>query len=513
VTAFGWKIETVKYARSHILVFIICLGATLRAQQVDQPYVDWFGWREASTAMMADNFYKGNWNIFLPQVNWGGPAPSYQAREFQTVTYIAAILYKIVGKHDWIGRCISILFGMFGIISLYRLIDLIWDREIAILGSLILAVLPGSIFIDRSFLPDPAMTSLATASLWLFAKYTSERKLSSLVLSITMLTLACLTKPQALTVILPMAYLAILQRHERTFERNHIRLIFVLSSLGFFLFGTYYLWALYLGTHFPPYHIAGAGKFIWENSLSSWLSNWYYLPSNFSIVKNWLWGWVVLGLTCAGLILPMLVNNRIERPWVFHFWGFAFLIDYLLEAQHLSTDEHNMSIASPLAASLAGLGLVLIWRNIKPKFLNEEFKSTIYALVLLAIAIPGQLHLRKWFADIYWPYYELGNELARMSEANDLLVSFGKVPIAIYYSGLHGWQFPPADVWVYMKEHTIDGPQRINLLESLRKRGARWIVITWDHYPTQEPLLNDYLNSRYELVYDSPAGKIYRSQH
>jgi hypothetical protein len=458
--------------------------------------------------MMAENFYKGNWNIFLPQVNWHGPGPSYQGREFQTVTYIAAIIYTIIGVHDWVGRCISVLFGLLGIIFLYKLIDLIWNREIAILGSLILAVLPGSVFIDRSFLPDPAMTSLATTSLWLFAKYTYDKKLWSIVLSLIVLTLACLTKPQALTVIFPMTYLALAQRRELIFDHNHIRLIIAVSLLGILIFTTYYLWTLYVGTNFPPYHIAGAGKFIWDDDFSLWLSNWYYLPRILSIVKNYLWGWTVLGLGCVGLTLPMLVNMRIEHPWVFHFWGFGLVVDYLIEAKHLSIDLHNLSIASPSAAALSGLGLVIICRDCMAKLLGERLRRTIYALALLAIAVPGQLHLRKWFDGGYWPYYELGKELARISEPDDLLVSWGEVPIAIYYSGLNGWQFPPADVWFYWDK--IDTQQLVGLLESLRKRGAKWLVIT-SQYPEIDPLLNEYINLHYELVHDSSAGKIYRS--
>jgi hypothetical protein len=209
----------------------------------------------------------------------------------------------------------------------------------------------------------------------------------------------------------------------------------------------------------------------------------------------------------------MLVNVTIERPWVFHFWGFALVVDYLIEAQHLATDQHNMSIASPSVAALSGLGLVIICRDFMAKLLSEKFRRTIYALALLAIAAPGPITSSfskgKWFDGDYWPYYDLGKELARISESNDLLVSFGRIPIAIYYSGLHGWQFPPADVWPY--QHKIGTPELVNLLESLRRRGARWLVVTSDQ-PEIEPLLKDYISLHYELVHDSSAGKIYRAR-
>src|SRR5215471_12398938 len=110
-----------KLSRPALIFLILLVGAALRLEHVTQPFVDKFSWREASTAMMAQNFFRGQWNILYPEVDWGGPGPNYQGREFQTVTYIAALLYKIVGQHDWVGRCVAVAFGLWGIFALYQL--------------------------------------------------------------------------------------------------------------------------------------------------------------------------------------------------------------------------------------------------------------------------------------------------------------------------------------------------------------------------------------------------------
>src|SRR5215472_12783739 len=111
------------------LLAIILLGAALRLEYITQPFIDKFSWREASTAMMAQNFYRGQWNIFYPEVDWGGPGPNYQGREFQTVTYIAAVLYNAFGQHEWVGRGVTISFGLWGIFALYQLTRRVWDEE------------------------------------------------------------------------------------------------------------------------------------------------------------------------------------------------------------------------------------------------------------------------------------------------------------------------------------------------------------------------------------------------
>src|SRR5688572_9471487 len=101
------------------IILILVLAAALRLNNITQPFVDDNAWREASVAMMAQNFYRTSWNIFYPEVNWVGPGLGYQGREFQTVSYIAALFYVLFGQHDWIGRCVAVAFGLLGIFALY----------------------------------------------------------------------------------------------------------------------------------------------------------------------------------------------------------------------------------------------------------------------------------------------------------------------------------------------------------------------------------------------------------
>lgn len=89
---------------TYLLIVILVAAAILRLNHINQPLADAFSWRQTSTAMMADNYYRRNWNIFYPEISWNGPGLSYNGREFQTVSYIAALLYTLIGQHDWIGH-------------------------------------------------------------------------------------------------------------------------------------------------------------------------------------------------------------------------------------------------------------------------------------------------------------------------------------------------------------------------------------------------------------------------
>ena len=104
------------------IVAILLVAALLRFNQITQPMTDAFSWRQVSIAMIADNFYHRDGNIFYPEVSWNGTGPSYRGRELQTVSYISALLYSVFGQHDWVGRSVSGLFGLWGIFALYQLV-------------------------------------------------------------------------------------------------------------------------------------------------------------------------------------------------------------------------------------------------------------------------------------------------------------------------------------------------------------------------------------------------------
>lgn len=201
---------------TYLLIAILVVAAILRLNHINQPYADVFSWRQSDTAIMADNFYRKNWNIFYPGVSWNGPEPNYQGCEFQTATYISALLYILVGQHDWVGRGVAVTFGLWGIFALYQLVCRVWDKERAIASAAVMAVLPGSIFIERSFIPDPVMVALVVTSFWLLVSYLQTERWHYLVLASLIGTWGFLTKLPGLIVGIPMIYamLAILGRKQ-----------------------------------------------------------------------------------------------------------------------------------------------------------------------------------------------------------------------------------------------------------------------------------------------------------
>jgi 4-amino-4-deoxy-L-arabinose transferase-like glycosyltransferase len=476
------------------LMFVIAIAAFLRFQYVDQPYVDAFGWREASTAMMADNFYRRSWNIFYPEVGWSGPGPGYQGREFQTITYLAAVLYGVLGQHDWVGRSVAIAFGLWGIFALYQLIRHVWDEERALVGAAVMAVLPGSVFIERSFLPDPAQVALLTTSLWMLVVYCRTEQVRCLILASCFGALGSLTKLPGAILVVPALYIVVALRGDRLRQgKRQLLQLGSAAALTCLPVVGYYLWARHLSLTYPPYHFAGEGKFLWDSGVRAWLQNGYFLPALFRQLVGWMWTWPFLIMAVVGLMVPPSWvtpsdsdalterGSSSSASWLFHWWIVAMILRYLVEAMHLVTDPYNQHLTNPAAAALAGHGLVWTTRSIS-KVLRRDAVRPMVAGALLICTITGQ------DKDRYRPHYRdqlvLGMKTRALSHPDDLVVVLGLNPIAIYYSGRRGWVFPPAEVW-RSKVNWDYSTHDLEMLEVLRNRGARWLII---------PVTNEYTN-------------------
>jgi hypothetical protein len=498
---------------AYLLFAILIVGAILRFIHINQPFVDFAGWRQCSNAMMAENFYRTNWNIFYPEISWHGPGPSYNGREFQTVTYIAAFFFKLFGQHEWIGRSIAVLFGLLGIFSLYQLVRRVWDNDRALMSAAVMAVMPGSIFIERSFMPDPAMVALVTTSFWMLIAYLQTDRISYLLLACLIGCLGFLTKLPGLIVGLPMVYSVaayFIYQKKPFFKRSfHLAVVGVLVLVPVIL---YYLWARHLSQTYPPYHFAGSGNWLWDDGLTEWFHYKYFVPNLKWNLETWLWTTPIIILVIIGLIFPPgkaelvqketsgpLAGYPVKLPWLFHWWFLAFGFYYLIGAKELVSNPWNFHILNPAAAALAGHALITIyfrWRSIVGKAM-----ATIVLLGLfLSILWDGKKGIQYVSQPFAWPSYQLGLSLQKHSNPGDLVVTFGDPlgePVANYYSQRRGWVFPPADseYWCQLPD---DDQISIRMFEDLRAQGADWLGIVVDRKEDiiqKHPMLFRYIDS------------------
>jgi 4-amino-4-deoxy-L-arabinose transferase-like glycosyltransferase len=523
--------------RRAALALILLMAAVLRLNHINQPFIDAFSWRQASTAMMADNYYRTNANIFFPEVSWTGPGPNYQGREFQTVTYLASLMYRVFGQRECIGRGISVAFSVWGIFALYQLTRRAWDEKHALATALMYALLPGAIFIDRSFLPDPAMLALTLTTVWLYLAYLQSKDRRYLIWATVVGVLAFLTKLPGVVVLPAMAYATVtILRRRGEFNVKSLRPIAAAFCLALLPIAAYYAWALYLGTHYPPYHVAGAANWIWKTGIKSYLRARYFIPDTLSDVRWWLWTPPIMVLMALGLVIrpPGRVRDTRDRddqvpqprtPWLFHFWALGCVIFFIVGARELSENIWNFHVFNVFAAAFAGHGLLVLATLFDRRSFAAAWRTAVVVIAMVVVVVDGQQAL----AGMYKPYardsYLMGLALREHTEPGDLIVTIADDigdPIAIYYSGRRGWVYPQAhmqDVWAPWNLVPPDPAKAILLFEDLRERGATWLGIVTrpiDDKPgrknfwVQNPELVAHINRTCKFVEKTKSFVIYR---
>lgn len=506
-------------ARHSVLIAILALAAAMRLMEITLPLIDSFSWRQASTAMMADNFRLQSWNIFYPEVSWTGPGPSYQGREFQLLSYITAILHAIFGWHDWLGRLVAAGFGMIAVFSLHRLVAHVWDAHHAHAAALVYAILPAAVTIESSFLPDPAMLAMITLGVWLFVRYWSgQGGIGLLALATLAFTIGVLSKLPGIAAAGVIGYLAIVAGLRAGWARQVPT--FVAMALSLAVLAGYYAWAVYLGNTYPPFHVAGDG-YIWDYGLRHFLDNGFFIGRLYDTARWWFYGIPLLALFLVGLWMspPTAGADRVQAavPMV---WLAGCVALYLVAALQITNNPWNLHIFSVPFAIFAGRGLIVLLD------LSRTPLSSRGGVVRMTAAIAALAMLSSWslIQEVRKPYalngLYLGQALEALSAPGDLVVAVSPTvgdPIAIYYSRRRGWVFPEGGgsrTWSIL----IDDPDAaVTELEDLRARGAGWFGFARnatdgmrrrfvDHHA---PLL-DHLDETAELVADTPAYVIYR---
>jgi hypothetical protein len=173
---------------------ILALGAALRLYHVTAPFLDAHAWRQLDTAAMARNFYEGPFFPLDPRVDWGG-RNGYLEAEFPLVQAVIAVLYRLFGLHEILGRLLVIATALGLIWCVYRLALALDGRvPVARAAAFLTAISPAVVFFGRIVIPDTPMIFLSALALLGFVGFARTDSRKWLVTGAVALTLACLLK-------------------------------------------------------------------------------------------------------------------------------------------------------------------------------------------------------------------------------------------------------------------------------------------------------------------------------
>src|SRR5207247_9466597 len=192
-----------------LLSAIWILAVAVRLMFIDQPYVDHWSWRQSDVAAIARNFYDGGFRFAYPQVDWAGDATGYVGTEFPILPFVAAICYKFVGIHEWIGRGQAVIVFAVSLPFFFLLVREIFGSTAAVWATFFFSFAPLNLFAGRSFMPAVPSLSLAIIGLCFFLRWTDDQKWTSFFAAAIAISLSILIKVTSIVIFAPLMYLPV----------------------------------------------------------------------------------------------------------------------------------------------------------------------------------------------------------------------------------------------------------------------------------------------------------------
>ena len=506
---------------------------------IDQPFIDPWSWRQSDVAAIARNFFENGFHFAWPQIDWAGNEPGYVGTEFPILPFVAALFYKSVAVHEWIGRVQGVLFFVAALPFFFLLVRRIFGEIAAVWATFFYSFAPLSIVGSRSFMPDVPSLSLAIAGMYFFLRWTEEDRFRWLLSSAVLVSLALLIKLPMALIGAPLFYLAGAAVYDRrrlshqggalskppsenggleniapgnSEERDALtgedggleaaapwKKVLARWKLWFFaavalIPSAFWYWHAHrIAETFYPYHFFGGGGFRIMSPA------WYWkivVQTIFSSLTPVLFGFAVAG----AFLVP---RGKFTR--LFHWW-FAAMVLFVFFVGWGNRHQWYQLPFVPIAAAFAGCACQRAANFLRPSF----FRPVPFALTGLFFGLISYESANPF----YWPaaasLRDLGLELNEATIANALIISATDGdPTVFYYAHRKGWHFLGDGIY---QGNPLDSAQIIENLEKLRSRGATHLVF----YPGTRWWLDYYrefaerLATSATLVEETPEFTIYK---
>jgi hypothetical protein len=503
---------------------------------INQPYVDYWSWRQSDVAAIARNFSEGGFRFAYPQIDWAGDATGYVGTEFPILPFLAAICYRFVGVHEWIGRSQAVIFFAVSLPFFFLIVREIFGSTAAVLATFFFSFAPLNVFAGRSFMPDVPSLSLAIIGLYFFVRWITGDELTPFVLAAIAISLSLLSKITSVIIFAPLAYVVVgrlcsperfrgsqngaggsratwtgrsrdrASGSERVKRPTIYRAIILFAAITLLPSAAWYWHAYRVAERFYPHHFFGAGGIRIENL--SWYLHIARQTATSSLTPL-LSLMAVVGLCVAPRLqlcrTPGKPRSRYSH--LFHWWLAAMLLFVIMVGYGNRHRWYQLPLV-PVAAAFAGAACA---------FIGSKIASSRIAAVTLSILLAGSFALLAYV--FVRPLYEpsaaqlrdAGLELNRITAPDALIVAADTGdPTIFYYAQRKGWHFLERDA-IY-NGNPDDSQQAIADLEQLHRRGATHLVFTtntfwWlDYYPE----FAQHLAERAKLMEATPEFRIYK---
>lgn len=484
-----------------IAILLWIFAVAVRLILIDQPYVDYWSWRQSDVAAIARNFFEHGFRFGYPQIDWAGNSAGYVGTEFPILPFLAAICYKFAGIHEWIGRSQSVIFFAISLPFFFLLVRGIFGSSAATWATFFYAFAPLNVFAGRSFMPDMPSLSLGIIGLYFFLCWLGDGRPAPLYLSAIAISLSILIKATSVVIAAPLASIVVgrLCQPRRpsgfTVKRPAMyRGMAAFAAIAVLPSVAWYWHAHQIAEQYYPHHSFGAGGVRLE---------------------SFSWYWEIAQQTATSSLTPLLALMALTGLFVAPRGKYGCLFDWWLVAMVLFVvtvgygNRHPWYQLPfvPIAAAFAGAACAFFGSKIS----SRVAAVTLSILLAASFAILAFFYVRPLYESSAAQLRDAGLELKKITATNALIVAadMGN-PTIFYYANRKGWHF--------LEQRGIYGgtpknsQQAIADLERLHRQGATHLVFTantlW--WLNSYPELTQHLSETATLVEAAPQFRIYK---
>jgi hypothetical protein len=159
--------------------------------------LDWHGWRQADTQVIALHFTEPGARLLYPRIDWGGAGPGYVEAEFQLYPWLVSRLLLVVGDAEWPGQLVSLAAIAGAVAVLWREFAPKYGAFAAAIGALTLLTSRAVLYVGTAIQPEALCLFLYVVGWTSFLRYEANGSRLALVLFAVSGGLAMLVKPTA----------------------------------------------------------------------------------------------------------------------------------------------------------------------------------------------------------------------------------------------------------------------------------------------------------------------------
>jgi 4-amino-4-deoxy-L-arabinose transferase-like glycosyltransferase len=488
---------------TRLAILVSILAMAVRLIGINQPYIDNWSWRQGDVAAIARNYFQSGFHFARPQIDWAGDQSGYVGTEFPVLPFLAAICYKIVGVHEWVGRVQAVILFALSLPFFFLLVRKIFGEIAAICALFFYSFAPLGIMAGRCFMPDMPSLALSIFGLYFFDGWMESEpdgriRSTSFFASAICISLSILIKFPSVLIGAPIACLAFQGFRFSAFRRFSLWLF---GAIALVPSAWWYAHANQISREFYPHHFFGAGGVRIENL------SWYaHIAARIAIES------LTPALTMFG-IFGVISARSTSRARILYAWLGAMVLFIIIVGYGNRHQWYQLPLV-PIAGAFAGdfCARVMAMRifarasSIAALLMRAGFSLVAISFAAFSFA-ESQILYQASAANLR----AAGLELKRSTPNESLIVAADNGdPTVLYYAERKGWHFLEKN-GIYDGEPR-DSAQAIVDLEELRNRGAGYLVFTsntswWVDYYDQ---FRQHLEATSSLVSATPEFKIYQ---